>query len=378
MIRSASTLLRNRRLVLAVLLAGLVPAFAATHLVVSQYKEQRLQLAAEWSDRGTRDLAARPQAAAIDFQTALSYGPDRVMDRLHLAQALAAARRPAEAQAELLTLWTETPGDGEVNLELARVAATSGNLPDAVRYYHAAIDGAWSTGARAARREARLELARLLLAGGQRLAAQSELIALIDDLPPDAKAMTEVGGLLADAGADNRALTLLHSALALDPANATAARLAGRIAYRSGDYHDARTLLTSAQAHGSLDPETAMMLSVSNRVPALDPSARGLGTRARVQRVLAALAVAGSRLAQCQMRAPADDQAAMRLNDLGMRLEVARTRTRTALERDPDLTDDVMSLAFAIEALPASQCGDPSTDDRALQLIAEQRQPATQ
>lgn len=369
-------ILRNRRLILAVMLGGLIPAFAVTHSVVSHYKEQRLRLAAEWSDRGNRDLASRPDVAAVDFQTALSYGPDRVMDRLRLSQALTAAKRPVEAQAELLTLWTDTPGDGEVNLELARLSAMGGNVADAVRYYHAAIDGAWATGARPARHQARLELARLLLARGQRLPAQAELIALIDDLPSDAKAMTEVGGLLAEAGADNRALTLLRSALELDPSNATAARLAGRIAYRSGDYRGARTLLTSAQTHGVLDPETARMLEVSSRVLALDPSARGLSTRARVQRVLTGLDVAISRLTQCQARPPVDDQTAARLNDLSMRLEAAHKRPRVALERDPDLTDEMTSLVFGIEALPGSQCGDASVDDRALQLIAAQGQPA--
>ena len=361
---------------LAVMFGGLVPAFALTHSVVSHYKDQRLRLAADWSERGNHDLASRPDAAAVDFQTALSYGPDRVMDRLRLSQALTAAGRPAEARAELLTLWTETPGDGEVNLELARLSARDGDITDAVRYYHAAIDGAWATGARSARHQARLELARLLLAAGQRLAAQSELIALIDDLPPDSKAMTEVGSLLADAGADNRALTLLRSALALDPSNAPAATVAGRIAYRSGDYGAARSFLNTAKSHGSLDPGAAAMLEVSTRVLALDPSARGLGTRARGQRVLAALMVAGSRLAQCQMHAPADEQAATRFTDLSTRLEAARKQQRRAIERDPDLGDRIMSLVFDIEALPPAQCGDASFDDRALQLIARQGQPA--
>ena len=92
-------ILGNRRLTLAVMFGGLVPAFALTHSVVSHYKDQRLRLAADWSERGNHDLASRPDAAAVDFQTALSYGPDRVMDRLRLSQALTAAGRPAEAPA---------------------------------------------------------------------------------------------------------------------------------------------------------------------------------------------------------------------------------------------------------------------------------------
>ena len=369
-------ILRNRRFLLAIVLGGLVPAFALTHLVVSRYKAQRLRLADEWSARGTRNLASRPAVAAVDFQTALSYGPERAMDRLRLSQALSAAHRPAEARAELLTLWTETPGDGEVNLELARVSAASGDVSDAVRYYHAAIDGAWEANAAMARRESRLELANLLLAQGQQLAAQSELIALIDDLPPDSNIMTEVGRLLADAGADNRAMAVLRSALMLDPANAMAATIAGRIAYRTGDYAAARSLLTSAGAQGSLDPQTRALLGVSDRVLALDPFARGLSTRDRMQRVLEGLSVATSRLSRCRMHASADSETTARLDDLSMRVQAAGTLRRAALQRDPDLSDRVMSLVFAIEALPADTCGDDSDDDRALQLIAGQHQAA--
>lgn len=369
-------ILRNRRFLLAIALSGLVPAFALTHLLVSQYKAQRLRLADEWSARGHRDLASKPGVAAVDFQTALSYEPDRAMDRLRLSQALTAANRPAEAQAELLTLWTETPGDGEVNLELARLSASSGNVSDAVRYYHAAIDGAWDANAAVARRQSRLELAKLLLAQGQQLPAQAELIALIDDLPSDSDVMTEVGGLLAEAGADDRAMTVLRSALMLDPANVMAATLAGRIAYRTGDYDAARGFLTPPATTGSLDPGTRAMLDVSNRIVALDPFARRLGTSGRVQRILEALDVATSRLMRCQIHAQGGDEAAARLIDLGMRAQAAGKLRRVTLERDPDLSDRVMSLVFEIEALPGDVCGDASTDDRALQLIAEQRQPA--
>lgn len=242
----------NRRLTLAIVLAGVVPAFGLTHLVVGEYKAQRLRLANEWSARGRHDLPSRPAAAAVELQTALSYGPERAADRLDLARALTAARRPAEAQAELLALWTDTPGDGEVNLELARASAMSGDVAAAVRYYHAAIDGAWESGAPSARRQARLELARMLLAGGQRLAAQSELVPLTDDLPADAATATEVTGLFAAVGAT---------------------------AFKAGDYRSARTFLASAAARDSLDAGGREMLAIADRVLALDAEQRSAGPR---------------------------------------------------------------------------------------------------
>ena len=368
--------LRSRRFQLGLALAGLVPAFLVTHLIVGQYKAQRLRLAREWSTRGVRDLASRPAVAVIDFQTALAYGQNRATDRLRLSQALIAARRPAEARAQLLTLWADTPSDGEINLRLARLSAASDGLSDAVRYYHAAIDGSWGSGAMSARRQARLELARWLLAHGRRLEAQSELVALIDDLPSDSALMTEVGGLLADAGADGQALTLLRRALTLDPANAIAARRAGRLAYRAGEYGAARSLFSTAASHGALDAETAAMSDVSDRVLGLDPSARGLSARRRAQRVRHALTIAESRFMRCQMHAPVDGEITAHLNDLRMRLDTVGRLRGAVLQRDPDRRDRVMALVVEIEALPREQCGDASLDDRALQLIAEPRRPA--
>jgi hypothetical protein len=76
------------------------------------------------------------------------------------------------------------------------------------------------------------------------------------------------------------------------------------------------------------------------------------------------------------MHASADSETTARLDDLSMRVQAAGTLRRAALQRDPDLSDRVMSLVFAIEALPADTCGDDSDDDRALQLIAGQHQAA--
>ena len=100
------------------------------------------------------------------------------MLRLHLAQALMAADRGPEARAHLLTLWANQPGNGPVNLELARLAATEGDMTTALRHYHNAIEGAWDEAPEDRRRHARLELARFLVdlkhATPQ---AQAELIA---------------------------------------------------------------------------------------------------------------------------------------------------------------------------------------------------------
>ena len=239
--------IRSQRIVLALLTSALALAFWVTHLIVVRYKAERGLLAVEWRDRGMRDLPKHPAQAVVDYETALSYADESDV-RFSLAQALVESGRFAEAQAQLLTLWTEAPGDGRINLQLARLAASANDEGDAVRYYHAAIDGAWESGVAVARRTARLELAKFLLSKGQAVRAQAELIAMIDDLPADAELITDVGRLLIDAGADARAMTLLQRALMVAPSYPRAARLAGGVAFRSGDYRLAQRYLSEAAA----------------------------------------------------------------------------------------------------------------------------------
>lgn len=364
----------NRRVTLAVILAALIPAFALTLVIVDRYKDGRQKLSVEWSARGQSDVAARPSIAVVDFETALAYGPDRESDRLRLAEALIAARRPAEAEAHLLTLWAEEPGRGEVALDLARLAAERNDLERAVPYYHTAIDGAWDADPSGARRGARLELSRLLLRNGQNIRAQAELIALIDDLPPDVDLINEVGELLVKAGADARAATLFQRALALDPGNATAARLAGQVAYRSGDYRDARQLLARSGQRTPLDPASADMLDVAARVLARDPGAKGVSARERAARTFEDFRIAQERLARCQASASSGGTgAADALAGIVARADAQAALREPSLLSDPDLNDQVTSLVFDIAALPSSQCGTATPDERALALIAEQR-----
>ena len=55
--------------------------------------------------------------------------------------------------------------------------------------------------------------------------------------------------------------------------------------------------------------------------------------------------------------------------------ELAKVRERE-LVRDPDLIDTAMSTVFHIE-VSTTACGQPSPDDRALQLLGGQRRGAT-
>jgi tetratricopeptide (TPR) repeat protein len=313
----------SRRVVLGIIIAAIVPAFALTQLVVIRYRDERKALANDWSTRGEQDVARQPAAAITDFETALSYGPERVEDRFRLAQALMAADRPGEARAQLLTLVADEPSRGDLNLALARLAAHGGDLSDAVRYYHAAIDGSWPSGAAQARRKTRIALARLLMANGQLVPAQAELIGLIDDLPRDARVITNVASLLADAGAAARALGLLRQALEIDPANSAAAQLAGSLEFAAGDLRGARHDLLEAAKHAPLSQANAQTLDVVERVFELDPYVDRLASRVRAERALHALEIAKARLERCAAMPMLIDQ-----------MDDAMKRTLTQLEHD--------------------------------------------
>ena len=197
------TIVRRRRTMFAIAIAALVPAFAAVNVVVGATRAKRQQLSAEWAAQGDRDLSeGHPFAAAEDYRVAQEYARDRSQYRLQLAHALLAAGRFLEARAQFATMWSESPGDGLVNLELGRLAGHDGDVTDAIRYYHAAIDGAWDEDAAGARRRVRLELARFLIARGDRTRAQVELIVLSGDPPRDPEALREIATLRIAAGLD--------------------------------------------------------------------------------------------------------------------------------------------------------------------------------
>jgi tetratricopeptide (TPR) repeat protein len=357
----------RRRTVLALMIVGVVPAFALIHSLVGRARGRRDDLAVEWAKRGDADLAGgRAEAAADDYRTAGEYARRRDAYQLQLGIALVAANRLPEAEAQLQTLWSVQPGDGVINLQLARIAAAEQRVTDAVRYYHAAIDGLWTADDPiAVRRGARLELARFLLARGERTRAQVELVALASDPPPDAIGQVDIAALLVEAGADNRALTLLESVLRAEPANGQAARLAGVIEARLGNYSVARAHLERALRNGGLDADGSVVLDRVTRVLELDPDARGISSRERLRRAVRAFEIASAALDRCS---------SAELGPMRERRDrIARQATERALARDPDAVDD--TLAFASDAIGAvnTACGPGSGDESALALVFQRR-----
>ena len=75
------------------------------------------------------------------LRTALSYAPGTTSYEQLLAQALGQAGHTEESYSYFMSLWTATPGDGSINLQLARLEAKRGHRPSATNFYRASING---------------------------------------------------------------------------------------------------------------------------------------------------------------------------------------------------------------------------------------------
>jgi predicted Zn-dependent protease len=367
----------QRGRVLVALFLLLIPAFALTAFTTRAYRSEQQRLATESAARGERALGNGRAADAVnEFRTAMSLAPTR-QRRLRLAQALASAERDAEARAHLLTLRESAPGDGVINLELAQLAARAGDVPAATRYYRDAIEGAWTAAPDMRRRQARLELADLLVHHGTPAQAEAELIALAADLPPDAGLHVRVGDLLMQAQLTRRAFEVYTAALRLEPSNVRARQGAGESAFALANYVTARRYLMAVIEAEAGNTHVRQRLETVGAVLGLDPFGRGLAARERARRTSASFEIASTRLAACAgAHGVSLDQSATgdELRQLSAEVQTIAPRVQVnALARDPDLLDQVMELAFRAEEASQARCGRGGVSDEALLLIARDR-----
>jgi tetratricopeptide (TPR) repeat protein len=387
--------------------AGLIVAFLVTGFAARGYHSRRSALARSWFERGTRDLqAGKPAAAVSDFQTTLIYARGDVPEaqwqlyELEFSQALAATNRPDEARSYLLDLWERAPGSGKINLELARLAARTGDDAEAKRYYNDAIYGVWegdSTEVARRRREARLELFRYLASRNETTEAQSVLMAATAALQPDAGAPlhAQLGNVLLEAGQAQQALEQFEQALRIDPHDRAATAGAGVAAFALGDDRTAvRYLAEASRGQGESagggqeiqqknDPRVAQDLAIAEATLALDPYAPHLDTPERARRAAKSFQAALSRLEECAKAqgiplansasaGPADSQT----DDLAaLYARAAKLRNSVGeddLARHPPSIDPIIEMVFDMESKVTARCGPPvHPADAALARIAQ-------
>lgn len=358
------------------LLTGVL--FLITLFLFRSFSAHREQLAVRWSGRGKAAIdAGKPDQAMVALRTALSYAPGTRSYELLLAQALADAGHMDEASNYFMNLWVTQPGDGFINLELARLSAKRNDPPNAIKYYRASIYGTWEGDGVVRRREVRLELARYLIAQKYTNAARIELLIAAGNSPSDPSLNITLAGLLVQTGDVADGFTYYKKALQRDPKNQAALQGAGRTAYALGNFAEAHSLLERAieskvsSEKLNVSDDLAAMLDSSKRILELDPSGK-LRPAERVRRILADSVISKKRFDGCLAKLGAVNALPPALQELKSRwADSNATMSRSVLLRSLTRQDTAVQLIFDTELQTSQFCGAPEGDDALLLLLAK-------
>jgi len=179
-----------------------------THFFFNSFAEHRSVLERRWYQRGQVAMAAgHPTEAVEDFRSALSFSSTDTQYQMSLAEALAASGRTEEAAAYFATLHDAEPGDGFVNLQLARLEVRRRRPQQAIEYYQSALNGRWSGQGTELRLQIRLELAQYLISLGRTVEAQGQLLAAEGNSLDNPAALFKIASLLRQADDPTDALT---------------------------------------------------------------------------------------------------------------------------------------------------------------------------
>ena len=361
-----------REPLIIVALSAAAIAFFFGVLALSKFFDTRQSARAdEYFQRGTLALRSNhPEMAVNDFHASLTYSRDSYATQLSLAQALLALNRTEEALQYLVNLWQREPENGMVNFELARIYAGKGDASQALRYYHNAIYAIWNQNQDVVRRSVRMELIDFLLARQMHGQAESELIALQNNMPNDPDMTAKVGKLFLQVPDYERALALFVRSLKLKRQNPDALAGAGQAAFELGRYKVAERYLKAAVAANPSDTTSAQLLQTAHLVLAMDPYNMRLSRMQRTADVKDALATADARLSACLTQMTAGPSRST-FQSLTSRLaQVQQKVKKTSI--DSDSVDEAMTVVFDIEQQTNNTCGPPTGKDLALLLISRE------
>jgi tetratricopeptide (TPR) repeat protein len=362
--------------------------FSFTRLVVSSFDEKQGALAAEYYTAGNRAMEAQHPAAAVEaFESALVYSHNNFQYRLKLTDALLASGATSEAQAQLRAFLDERPGDAQVNLKLARLAAQRKQVDSALRYYQNAIEGVWPEHSDPVpqRISARFESTEYMVQLGQREQAEAALMALSEVLPATSVEQQRLAELFLRNGDSQHALSMYHAQLNLDSHDAIAILGAAKASLAAGSYATARRYLEE------MNPETAeshLLLEQLQRVEALDPFARSATGKIRTERTMAAFRLAVERLARCGAPFAEAMTGISKAGGTGAAdtaqwsgfarwaQQLSPTMSEQKLRGRDDVIESTMRFSFQAEVAAQKGCGKATLDDEALLLLARERMGA--
>jgi Tfp pilus assembly protein PilF len=356
--------------------------FLITFFLFRSFTSHRQELAQRWSARGQASInAGQPDQAIVALRTALSYAPGQRTYELLLAQALGDAGHTEESYNYFLGLWETEPGNGLINLSLARLAAKKNDTPAAIRYYRASIYGTWEGDGTVRRREVRLELARYLLARHDLSSARTELLIAGGNAPDDTALALALAPLLEQANAPRDALNYYQKVLVQEPKNETALEAAARLEYESGHFDEAHRLMeqvvheheTATSNQEPINSGEKVILDNSARILALAPLKK-LPNNERVARILKARELAKKRFDACNAQISTPSGLPSPLQNLRTKWTSREaTLNQDGLLNDPTEQDATMLLVFDTETQIAKICGPPTGDDALLLLLSRTR-----
>jgi len=360
------------------LLAVTIALFIATLFLFRSFSALRARLAQRWLERGEAALrGSHPGSAVEDLRSALAYSPGQRNIEIELAEALAAAGRTQEATSYFNTLWEAEPGSGIINLQLARLAVRQGNQPDALVHYHASIYGNWEGDGSVRRREVRLELINYLISVQRFPQARSELLIASGNAPDDPEVKLQIAALMEKAEDPGSAGQIYRSILLHQSRNLTALKGAARTAFALGNFVQSRDYVERALANPAEATDSAQerqdlhdLLDQSVQILLLYPSP-ALTVRAQAERILRDRNLVYERLRACKVPLPGEptDAATPPLLADAVKnwtsLPDFANLTVPRLQTDADLRQDVMKRVYETERAADKSC-DAATGENAL------------
>jgi tetratricopeptide (TPR) repeat protein len=252
---------------------------------------------------------------------------------------------------------------------LARIHAGEGNTDEAVRAYHRAIYGTWTSDPAEHRLEARLELVDGLGKAGRRDLAQAELLALKSEMPRDPAVRRRIGHLFLTFGMPAESINIFRDLLKTNKTDDESYAALGEAELAMDDLSAAQSAFHSAVRR---EPENATYQARAeflDEIVSMDPAMRGLdpGQRYRHSRNLLDAALAA--LDRCR------DASSAQATDL---VHDAMDKARRALQRSAkprsynEATDANVELSRKLWNERAKDCGAPGPSEQALsRVIAE-------
>lgn len=369
-----------------------------TYFFFNSFREHRRVLEKRWFARGQVALSnGRPQDAVQDFRSALSLSTANAGYEMSLAEALAAAGRTEQAYAYFSTLHEAEPGDGFLNLQLARLEVRRRNATAAIDFYRSALNGAWSGQGTARRLGIRLELAKYMLSLGKLNDAQGELLTAEGNSLDNPSALYAIAELLKQADDPSDAWTAYQRVArhAAAPRALVLQALLGeaQVATSMGQYKRAALALDRYTSKQRQHPtavapqekqEVATQLARLQRMLQLIPF-YGLQPKQRAERILLEANIAHKRFLDCtaQLQPPptatqappvqptptAPDSSGM--TALGSQWQQLGSFDAAALGGNADLEQSLVGVTNQTELLTAKLCGQPTGDNALLLQLAQ-------